>query len=238
MGRARRPGPRSMELLRWVERLEVPGLEPLALAHRLSLRTTYSHVERLQAAGLVDRLSERQGTLVAITGSGRREVRPDALDRRGARPSLSTGILVNHALATSWAAALVTLRGFQWASDREMRGRPEWRVPVLELSTRRTHRPDLGYIGGGGRVAVEVELTSKSASRLRAIHHAYEHQLFMREFDRVIYVVDRPAVRRSVIRSAQAVSMSRQRFAVVDFVHLRAEVHESARSQHRTGEAA
>lgn len=236
MGRARRPGPRSLELLRWVERLEVAGLEPLALAHRLSLRTTYSHVERLRAAGLVERLSERQGTLVAITGSGRREVRPDVLDRRGARPSLSSGILVNHALATSWAAALVTLRGLQWASDREMRGRPEWRVPVLELSTRRTHRPDLGYVLGDGRVAVEVELTSKSASRLRAIHHAYEHQLFKRELDRVIYVVDHPGVRRSVIRSAQAVRMSEQKFRVVDFVELRAEVHELARSEQRTAE--
>src|SRR4028119_1453678 len=42
-GRARGPGPRSLELLRWIERLEVTGLEPLTLAHRLSPRTAYSH---------------------------------------------------------------------------------------------------------------------------------------------------------------------------------------------------
>lgn len=238
MGRARRPGRRSLELLRWVERLEVAGLEPLALAHRLSLRTTYSHVERLRAAGLVERLSERQGTLVAITGPGRREVRPEALDRRGARPSLSSGILVNHALATSWAAALVTLRGLEWASDREMRGLPEWRVPVLEPSIRRTHRPDLGYVVDSGRVAVEVELTSKSTSRLRAIHYAYEHQLAVGLLESVVYVVDHPAVRRSVIRSAQSVCLSGHRFRVVDFAKLRDDVHELARSEQRIAEAA
>ena len=76
--RARKPGPRSLELLRWIERLEVVGLEPLALAHRLSQRTTYSHVERLAGAGLVDRIYDRKGTLVAITRAGRRVARPDA----------------------------------------------------------------------------------------------------------------------------------------------------------------
>ncbi len=231
MGRARRPGPRSLDLLRWVERLEVAGLVPLALAHQLSLRTTYSHVERLRAAGLLERLSERQGTLIAITGPGRREVRPEALDRRAARRSLSSGILVNHALATSWVAARLTQLGLPWWSDREMRSLPEWRIPVLEMESRATHRPDLGYLQGESRVAVEVELTSKSASRLRSIHYAYENQLAMDGLQSVVYVVDHPAVRRSITRSAQATGLAGQQFGVTDLSALQASVGEWARSE-------
>lgn len=215
MGRARRPGPRSLELLRWIERLDVVGLEPLGVAHRLSMRTTYSHVERLVAAGLVERLSERNGTLVAITGPGRREVRPELLDRRAPRRSLSSGILVNHALATSWLAARSTLRGFSWVSDREMRTMPEWRVPVLMLHRRGSHRPDLG-VGEATRIAIEVELSAKAADRLRAIFWAYEHQIALRHLAGVIYVVDHPAVRRSVQRAARTVGLSKGQFRILE----------------------
>lgn len=216
MGRARRPGPRSLELLRWIERLDVVGLEPLGLAHRLSTRTTYSHVERLAAAGLVERLSERNGTLVAITGNGRREVRPELVDRRAPRRSLSSGILVNHALATSWFAARTTLRGLSWVSDREMRTRSEWQVPVLTLYQRRSHRPDLGVGEEPNRIAIEIELTAKAADRLRSIFYAYEHQVALRKLAGVIYVVDHPAVRRSVERAARRAGLRDDRFRIVE----------------------
>lgn len=215
MGRARRPGPRSLELLRWIERLDVVGLEPLGLAHRLSMRTTYSHVERLVAAGLVERLSERNGTLVAITGPGRREVRPELVDRRAPRRSLSSGILVNHALATSWLAARTTLRGLSWVSDREMRTMSGWQVPVLMLHRRGSHRPDLG-VGEATRIAIEIELTAKAADRLRAIFWAYEHQIALRHLAGVIYVVDHPAVRRSVLRAARTVGLSKEQFRILE----------------------
>ncbi len=238
MGRAHRPGPRSFELLRWVERLEVVGLEPLALAHRLSLRTTYSHVERLVAAGFVERLTERNGTLVAITGPGRREVRPDGLDRRAARRSLSSGILVNHALATSWLAARATLRGLSWVSDREMRTLPEWRVPVITLERRATHRPDLGIGVAPSRIAVEVELSGKSAERLRAIFYAYEHQIGLGHLRGLIYVTEHAAVRRGVERAAGIVGLGAAQFRIMELPELQESTRRLASAPAPEAEAA
>ena len=104
-GRARGPGPRSYEILRWLERLEVAGLEPLRLAHRLGERAIYSHVERLAAYGLVARIYDRDGSLVAITLAGRRAVRPDIFDGRLPRAGLVRNAQSAHARAVSWAAA-------------------------------------------------------------------------------------------------------------------------------------
>ena len=54
-GKARGPGPRSFEALRWLARLEVAGIEPLGHALGFGRRATYSHVERLARAGLIVR---------------------------------------------------------------------------------------------------------------------------------------------------------------------------------------
>src|SRR4051812_1202429 len=51
--RAVNPGPGSFRVLAWVGRLGVAGVEPLALALGLSLRTAYSHISRLEKVGLV-----------------------------------------------------------------------------------------------------------------------------------------------------------------------------------------
>ena len=64
-----------------------------------------------------------------------------------------------HARAVSWLAALVTLRGREWVSDREMRELPDCRVPVIWGDSRGSHRPDVGVGVDGRRVAVEVELS-------------------------------------------------------------------------------
>jgi len=155
-------------MLRWLERLEVAGSEPFGLAHRLGERATYSHVERLARAGLVARIYDRDGSLVAITLAGRRAARPDVFDGRLPRGGLVRNAQSAHARAISWMAARTTLRGHPWFSDREMRSLPEWQVSVF--GTRRgKHRPDHAVINGRFRVAVEVELTAKSPSRLRAI---------------------------------------------------------------------
>ena len=130
-GKNRGPGPRSLELLRWIERLEVAGLEPLALAHHLGPRAVYSHVQRLAADGLVERIYDRGGSLVAITRAGRSAVRPELHDPRAAAASLAGGALTAHARATSWTAARATLRGLRWVSDREIRSLPAWQIPVI-----------------------------------------------------------------------------------------------------------
>lgn len=210
-GRARGPGPRSLELLRWLERVEVAGREPLGLAHRLGDRALYSHVQRLADAGLVIRIYDRDGSLVAITKEGRRTTRPDIFDARPPRGGLVRNGQSAHARAVSWVAARSTLRGYEWVSDREMRSLPAWQVPVI-WSRRGAHRPDHGLRMGTGRVAVEVELTAKSPGRLRAILSGYENAIFDGRFVALIYVCNDPAVARGVKRAAREVGIDRRRF--------------------------
>jgi hypothetical protein len=122
VGRARGPGPRSLEALRWLARVELAGVEPWGLAMGLGWRATYSHAERLQAAGLAVRLYDREGSVVAITAAGRRRVRAE-----GGEPRLRVmrGVGLRHARAVSWVAALLTVRGRTWLSDRELRNRSD-----------------------------------------------------------------------------------------------------------------
>lgn len=211
-----------MELLRWVERLEVTGLEPLALAHRLGLRAVHSHVQRLAAAGLVERIYDRNGSVVAITRAGRSAVRPELHDPRAAAASLAGGALTSHARATSWTAARATLRGMRWVSDREMRSRPAWQVPVIWRQPGR-HRPDLGVVVNGARVAVEVELTAKAARRLHAILAGYQQQFVTGRIAGVLYVVDHAAVSGAVERTASAVGMDRRRLRLLELETLLSE---------------
>lgn len=71
------PGPRSMDALRWLDRLDVAGVEPLGLALGFGWRVTYSHLERLAAAGPAERVYDRDGTVAVITRHGRRRVGSD-----------------------------------------------------------------------------------------------------------------------------------------------------------------
>ena len=223
-------------MLRWFERLEVAGLEPLGLAHRLGQRATYPHVERLAAAGLVARIYDRDGSLVAITLAGRRAARPDVFDGRPPRGGLVRNALSAHARAISWMAARATLRGQRWISEREMRTAPAWSVPVLWTS-RRTHRPDLGLLLGDTRAAVEVELTAKSPSRLRAILHGYVAQSHAGRLAAVFYVCDDRSVARGVARAARHVGMSKRNFRLLLLEDVQRHVRELAASREERLEA-
>lgn len=240
MGKARGPGPRSFEALSWLERLEVAGLEPFALAHGFGQRAAYSHVERLASAGLVERVYDREGSLIAITRAGRRAVRPDIYDGRPARTGPTGASGRAHLRAVSWAATRATLRGLEWVSEREMRGRAEWQVPVI-WNRRGTHRPDLGVIINGDLVAFEVELTAKSPDRLRTILDGYEHQVATGRLNGVYYLSDRPAVLRGVERAAAAAGLSPARFGLVSLAEFQAEIRRqaaAARAARRTSEKA
>src|SRR3954452_22588979 len=173
-GKARGPGWRSLEALGWLARLEVAGLEPLGLAMGFGRRATYSHVERLAAAGFSVRGYDAGGSVVAITAAGRREV---GADRGDVRAGATHGSGLRHARAVSWVAALLTLRGREWVSDLEVRRCTDWLVPVIWTGRRAGHRPDVGIVVRGRRVAVEVELSLKAPRRLEAILRGYEQSL-------------------------------------------------------------
>jgi DNA-binding transcriptional ArsR family regulator len=151
-GRVRGPGRRSVEALRWLSRLEVAGVEPLGLALGFGRSATYSHLARLADAGLIARGHDRDGSVVAITAAGRREI---GADKGDVRSGATHGSGLRHARAVSWVAALLTVRGRVWVSEHELRHDEAWQVPVVWAADRGRHRPDLGVgdggVAGGGR---------------------------------------------------------------------------------------
>src|SRR4051794_32699515 len=225
-GRARGPGWRSLEALRWLARLEVAGLEPLGLALGLGWRVTYSHVERLAAAGLVGRGYDAGGSGGAVTPAGGREVGADHGD---VRAGATHGSGLRHARAVSWVAALLTLREREWVSDLEARRQPEWLVPVVWTGRRAGHRPDLGIVMRERRVAVEVELSLKAPRRLEAILRGYDEALASGALaGGLIYVSDRPDVLAAVRRAAARVGLPDARFRLRPLEEVQAEVRRLA----------
>ena len=241
-GRARGPGWRSLEALRWLERLEVAGVEPLGHALGFGWRATYSHVARLAEAGLVVRAFDRGGSVVAITAAGRREI---GADRGDVRAGATHGSGLRHARAVSWVAALLTLREREWISERELRGIEDWQVPVVWAASRGRHRPDLGVVMRGARVAVEVELSHKSPRRLAAILAGHEDAITSgRTAGGLIYVSDRADVLAAVMRAATRAGLPERRFRTRALADVQAEVRrlsderrERARREERSGVA-
>ena len=225
-GRARGPGPRSVEALEWLARLDVAGLEPLGLALGTRRATTYSHVARLASVGWVTRLYDRDGSVVAITREGRQAV---GLAGGGARPGQLSGVGRAHARAVSWMAALMTIRDREWVSDREARERADWLVPVMWAGSQGTHRPDLGVTLSGQRVAVEVELSHKAPRRLRAILAGYEAAIESGALSGgVLYVSDRPAVLDTVRRAAEQAGIPGDRFRTRELAEIQASARKEA----------
>lgn len=217
-----------MEALRWLDRVDVAGLEPLGLVLGTSQSTTYSHVSRLAGAGYVERIYDRDGSVVAITREGRRAV---GAAGGSARDGWVRGAGRAHARAVSWMAALMTLRGRSWVSDREARHRSDWLVPVVWSGTQGTHRPDLGVEVEGARVAIEVELSYKAPKRLRAILAGYESEIDGGSLTGgLVYVSDRPDISASVDRARREAGIPDDRFRSRALSEVRREALERARA--------
>lgn len=222
-GKAQGPGWRSLQALGWLARVEVAGIEPLGLALGFGHRSTYSHVARLRRAGLLARAFDADGSVVAITAAGRRAV---GADRGDVRSGATHGSGLRHARAVSWVAALLTLRGREWLSERELRGQEGWEIPVVWAASRGRHRPDLGVVmPGQARVAVEVELSLKSPRRLAAIFAGHEQAIASGQLaGGLIYVCDREDVLAAVRRAAGRVGLPESRFRTRSLVDVQAEV--------------
>jgi len=191
--------------------------------------TTYSHVARLAAAGLVVRVFDPGGSMVAITAEGRRAI---AADRGDVRAGATHGSGMRHARAVSWVAALLTIREREWISDRELRGQEHWQVPVVWAGSRGHHRPDIGVLMHGARVAVEVELSHKSPRRLQAILAGYEHAIASGTLGGgLIYVSDRSDVLAAVQRAAARVALPERSFTTRPLEDVQADTRRLARRE-------
>lgn len=190
-----------------------------------------SHRLRLEQTGLLERLKLRQGqeALVWATTAGARAA---GISLPGLRrvPAPTTW---EHHLAVSWAAAFFTVRGRPLLGGRELLADERWSQEIswAEHSgyRRSGHRPDLITHGPAAeRRAVEVELTVKSRTRVRAILDAHADS---RAVDEVLYVVaDEPLARH--IRRCQAHSrLQDKRLIVVALQQVREQALGAPRQQ-------
>lgn len=183
-----KPGPGSYRVLGWVARLGVAGTDAASAALGLGRSTTYSHVARLESAGLLLRVPayDAAGGVVVVTAAGAREA-----EETGAAaavvPTVREASTARHGRAVSWVAASVDVRGWEWVGPAELREQPGWR---LKREDGARHAPDLGILRDGKRIAVEVELHVKAPARLRDILRGYRRLIGSGELDAVSYVVD------------------------------------------------
>ena len=189
--RSTRPGPRSLDGLRWLARVGASPGEPLALVMRWSRPVLADHLARLIAAGLVWRvpMTRGEGSLLIITRDGARMAGAGRAPRGPGPTSWA------HTVACAWTSAWFEVRGRDWLSTSEVTHDDGWRGRVSYTDGRgRSHRlrhtPDLGtYVGDPGRpVAVEVELQRKSLARLRAILAMYADRTTDGDLAGIVYI--------------------------------------------------
>jgi hypothetical protein len=135
--------------------------------------TAFSHAARLTAAGLAAscRMRRGDGSLIYATRSG--------VEASGAFAPALSGVPAPttwaHLEACAWTAAWLTARGRHVIGARSLLLDDRWKGQLEWLERdglrRRAHRPDLvtGQHADGRLMPVEVELSSKSLKRLRAV---------------------------------------------------------------------
>lgn len=168
---------RDCELVEWVGRYGVAGLEHLMERFGLGRSQCYRRVGGLVCDGMLERLRVLHGEpgLLLATRRGLRWRGLGHLGLAGVTPGL-----VTHARAVATVAVTLELRLPRCVvmSERELRwAEREAGEPIgsavagqLQGGVGQLHRPDLLVITPDGlRVAIEVELSVKGADRLAAI---------------------------------------------------------------------
>jgi hypothetical protein len=205
---------RDREIVNWIGRQGVVRAEHVMVRFSIGRTASYRRLHVLVDYGLVrrHRLLYNDGGLLTATAQGLRWAELDRL--HPARISLA---LVPHMIASAALAAELEPRLVHETllSDREHRaaenaaGQPvASAILVPDRADRaRMHRPDFALVGADGErvVAIEVELTLKSRTRLERILRGY---LRNRNLTNVRYYAP-PAIREAVRRAARAVGADR-----------------------------
>lgn len=170
MTRVLRPGPATIEGLRWLSRVGPAPLDAWRCAMGWSEVAARSHARRLEREGWLSRypMTRGHGSLFVATRTG---VAVANVDVRAAAPPAPTWWA--HHRACAWVAAWLTVRGREMIAGRELLIDDRWSGEIAWHDDKGRHeaghRPDLIGILNGWPVALEVELAKKSAARLEAI---------------------------------------------------------------------
>jgi hypothetical protein len=182
----------------------VGGLEPLGRAMGFGWRVTYSHVERLDNTGLVERIYDRGGSAVAITRRGTRLL--DATPGE-VRASSTQAFGLIHSRAVSWVAAYLTLRGARLDPRAGVASRG-----AVESACQSRHAPSGSRVGGGwaargDRAGAAVEGAATASSHLARLEAAIADG----RLAGVTYVARDDAVMAGVQRAAASAGERRLR---------------------------
>lgn len=239
MSRAVGPGPASVAGLDWLVGVGPAPLDAWGVAMGWAESTTFSHAFRLMSAGLAASCSRRRGSgsLIYATWAGVEASESFAAPLPG-EPAPTTWA---HLEACAWTAAWLTARGRHVVGSRALlldegwKGQLEW----LERDglRRRAHRPDLvtGQRADGRLLPVEVELSSKSLRRLRAILGLHAAWIAAGKTSAAIYVCGPSELAERVTREAAEFGLTSERKTLR--VELLATVIAAARATRLSAEA-
>ncbi|HEX3911193.1 MAG TPA: hypothetical protein VHW67_10895 [Solirubrobacteraceae bacterium] len=208
-----RIGPRSperVELLRWAAGIGAVTAEALAYRDASSLASARARLSAAERDGLLrrHRLLLDRPALYTVARSGMRAAGVDGIE-----PCRVSAGSAEHMIACALVAAELHRRypdqiviGERELRMRERRAGAPLASAAISWSAERVlmHRPDLAVLPsteeGRGAIAVEVELTIKAPSRLRAICRAWARA---RHVGGVLYLAPAP-VERALLRAIHA----------------------------------
>jgi DNA-binding transcriptional ArsR family regulator len=178
--RAQHEARRDEELLRWIARFRFVTADVLAYRFDVSTRRVNARLARLAEAGLVTLHREHVSEPRAVFVTARGAAAVGAARRRAPRPDTHR----THELAIVWLAARTELAtagrtDLRVVTEREARsleaaGSRRYSADIAKVSDQQERRwPDLVLESSTRRVAVEIELAPKGATRLRGIVEGY-----------------------------------------------------------------
>lgn len=195
--RTERISQRDLEVLEFIARYGVLPRGVVARWAETGRAATAARERRLREAGLVEVLPGLgdSGRLVLCTRRGLQAVGREELSTPRFAPAM-----LRHSAAAARVAVQLERAGRRVLSEREIEAREcaeGRRVFSVECRSGRFHRPDLVILppdspsasdcGVIQPIAVEVELTDKSARRLDEILRAWRRSLAAGQFGRVLY---------------------------------------------------
>jgi hypothetical protein len=179
---------RDLEVLEFVARFGVVPRSAVSIWADTGRSATIARETRLRKAGLLRVARVYGGSPLALaTKSGLLACRRAELS-----PARLSGAAISHDSLVAELAADLERNGARLLSEREVIAteRAEGtRLYSASLKGGRFHRPDLIRLepGGGGAEAIEVELSTKGASRLDELLRAWRRAVLERRVDVVAY---------------------------------------------------
>jgi hypothetical protein len=165
------------------------------------------HTIRLVREGWIERvaLPRGDGSLIYATLEGVQVAAVDVAATPAPAPTWWA-----HLAACAWAAAWLTIRGRAMLGPRELAADQTWHGQLTGLPGRHlvTHVPDLvGIVPGQRPATVEVELTRKTKTRLRAILALHAQWIAAGQAGACVYVCGSTEIRDLIISHASDVGL-------------------------------